>query len=136
MKGVQGNKEEMSIGEGLRFLVELGQTDLSQISSDGLRKYLGVIGKVKLDMELRRTESHPDVLSEVVKVAGQIIEGLADRTKKLRLVYGAGEYLIDASGPHPLALEDSSLRDAVLHVASADIDSEQAARIRRCPRCK
>jgi hypothetical protein len=136
-------KPEMKLGEALRFIVRLGQEDVSRLSRgalldliDGLRKYLNVGNRGKVDSELRQAEKVPEKLAGAIAVARQIIETVADH-KKSKLRYEAGEYVIDASSGHrPLALESSSLRDAVLHFATGDIDDEaESLRIRRCPRC-
>lgn len=133
----------MSEAESLRFLVRLAQPEEVEPLSrggvldliDGLRKYLAVEGEGQIDRELRRAEKTPELLSDVRCVARRVVEAIADR-KTETIEYDPGKYVIDASGPRPLTFEDSSLRDAVLHFAAADIDSDQASRIRRCPRCR
>jgi hypothetical protein len=134
----------MKLGDALRFVVRLGQQNASTLSRgallvlvDGLRKYLNVVGAGKIDRELRQAEKHPERLAPAIAVAGQLTEAIADR-RKIQLKYDEGMYVIDVSkGRKPRALEDTSLRDAVLHFATADIDDEeQALRIGRCPRCR
>jgi hypothetical protein len=135
---------EMKLGEALKFIVRLGQQKASDLSRgglidliEGLRKYLNVTTRGKIHAELRKAEKQPELLEGAIGIAHQMIETIADG-KKVRLGYEAGEYLIDASGgSRPVAIENSSLRDAVLHTATGDIDDEDwSLRIRRCPRCK
>ena len=135
---------KMKLGEALKFLVRLGQQKASELTRgalidliEGLRKYLNVKSKGKIQTQLSRAEKQPEVLDSAIEAARQIIETVADR-KRVRLGYEAAEYLIDASrGGRPVAFENTSVRDAVLHTAVGDIDDEDwSLRIRRCPRCR
>jgi hypothetical protein len=135
----------MKLGDALKFIVRLGQLQLSDLSRGGLidlveklREYLNVTGKGKLDTELRKAERQRELLAPAIEVSRQIIETVADK-RKLRIEYEPGEYLIDASakGRPPVAMENASLRDAILHAAANDVDDEDLSlRIRRCPRCQ
>ncbi|HKN11752.1 MAG TPA: hypothetical protein VJX68_01020 [Candidatus Binatus sp.] len=142
MDETKKKQEDMSETDALKFLVRLGQTKLAQLSRgdllnliDMLRKYASIAARGKSEAELRRAEKNREVLADVIAIANDVIKAIADR-EKFRPNYGAGEYLIDASGPRPISFEDTTLRDSVLHTAAGDIDSEKAKRIRRCPRCK
>jgi hypothetical protein len=136
---------EMKLGDALKFIVRFGQLKVSDLSRgglidliEGLRKYINVTGKGKLDTELRRAEKDPELLAAAIAVARQVIETVADQ-RKARIKYEPGEYLIDASsrGRPPVAIENTSLRDAILHTAASDVDDEDSSlRIRRCPRCQ
>jgi hypothetical protein len=134
---------EISAAEALRFLVKLAQPEEFEPLSrggmfdliDGLRKYLNVERKgTPIDRELKRAERHPEMLAAVREVARRVAETIADKGKA-DIDYGAGRYHIDATGPRPFSFDVGTLRDAVLHFASADIDSDQARRIQRCPQC-
>lgn len=132
---------EMKTSEALQWLVRFATTDLDHLRRgdllnllDEIRRYLDVAGDGQIDTELRKAEGNTLALAKAAKVARQIVETVADG-KQARIPYGKGDYVLDASGARIATYEGSSLRDAILHTAAGDLDSEEKGRIKRCPRC-